>query len=367
MPRVWFTTTSHDAWRRAHLRGDRRVWPDAPIYTTLYSRDGTDGRFTGRECTPPIFRARRAAARLPAAAAPLPARGGAAPCVRARCRAVEQQRVRPWREAEGRRRPHLLLPQPVPLRMARGELTLREAPAFARPVVRRMLDRIRRWDLEAAARVTHYIANSEVTRERIHAAYGRDASVIHPPVEIEWLEPGTPEDFFLVVTELAPHKRVHVALEAARLAGKQIKVVGAGPELARLRSSVRRQRRVPGARLSRRAGTPVPACACSRGAQRRRVRHRCCRGTGCRQAGGGPGCWRYPRNGRKRRDRRTVGGLERTHVCRGPPTGRLRGLLADNDTRTRRAVLYTAVRPAFHRRGRGPGRPPPESVHQTPR
>ena len=86
-------------------------------------------------------------------------------------------------------------------------------------------------------RVTHYIANSEITRERIHACYGRDANVIHPPVEIGWLEPGTPEDFFLVVTELAPHKRVHIALEAARLAGKRIKVVGAGPELARLRST----------------------------------------------------------------------------------------------------------------------------------
>jgi glycosyltransferase involved in cell wall biosynthesis len=99
-----------------------------------------------------------------------------------------------------------------------------------------MLERIRRWDLAAAARVTHYIANSELTRERIHAAYGRDATIIHPPVEIDWLKPGTPEDFFLVVTELAPHKRVHVALEAARLAGKRIKVAGAGPELPRLRS-----------------------------------------------------------------------------------------------------------------------------------
>jgi glycosyltransferase involved in cell wall biosynthesis len=100
-----------------------------------------------------------------------------------------------------------------------------------------MLDRIRRWDLAASKRVTHYIANSELTRERIHAFYRRDAGVIHPPVEIDWLEPGTPEDFFLVVTELAPHKRVHIALEAARLAGKRIKVAGEGPELARLRST----------------------------------------------------------------------------------------------------------------------------------
>jgi len=117
------------------------------------------------------------------------------------------------------------------------DLALREAPAPARPLLRRALDRQRRWDLAAAARVTHYIANSQITKERIHAYYGRDASVIHPPVETTWLEPGTPEDFLLVVTELAPHKRVDIALEAARLAGRPIKVVGTGPELARLRST----------------------------------------------------------------------------------------------------------------------------------
>src|SRR5204863_7225006 len=40
----------------------------------------------------------------------------------------------------------------------------------------------------------------------------------------------------LVVAELVPHKRVDVALEAARRAGRPIKVIGEGPELARLRS-----------------------------------------------------------------------------------------------------------------------------------
>ena len=187
-------------------------WPDAPIYTTLYSLEGTERRFASREVRTSYLQRLGVRQRGFRRLLPLyPARSRAAPCVGARPRRVEQQRVRPRREAEERRGPHLLLPQPVPLRMARERGRAERGAPWARPLVRRMLTRIRRWDLQAAARVTHYIANSELTRDRITRLYGRDATVIHPPVEIDWLEPGTPEDFFLVVTELAPHKRVHVA------------------------------------------------------------------------------------------------------------------------------------------------------------
>ena len=94
---------------------------------------------------------------------------------------------------------------------------------------------MRRWDLEAASRVTEYIAISEVSRERIRRAFGRDATVIHPPVETHRFAPGTPEDFFLIVSELVPHKRVEVALEAAERARVRVLVVGGGPDLERLR------------------------------------------------------------------------------------------------------------------------------------
>jgi glycosyltransferase involved in cell wall biosynthesis len=106
-----------------------------------------------------------------------------------------------------------------------------------RPVLGHMLDRIRRWDVEASRRVTHYIANSEVCRQRIGDAWGREASVVHPPVETRRFRIGVPEDFFLVVSELVAHKRVDAALEAARRAQRGVKVVGDGPEVDRLRSS----------------------------------------------------------------------------------------------------------------------------------
>ncbi len=114
------------------------------------------------------------------------------------------------------------------------ERALHALPTPVRPVIRRSLSRIRKWDLEASRRVTHYVAISELTRERIRRFYGRDASIVHPPVDVERFSPGEPGDYFLVVTEILPHKRVQNALEAARRAKLPIKVVGGGPDLPRL-------------------------------------------------------------------------------------------------------------------------------------
>jgi glycosyltransferase involved in cell wall biosynthesis len=93
---------------------------------------------------------------------------------------------------------------------------------------------MRRWDLSASQRVDSYIANAELTRERIKRFYGRDATVIHPPVETHRFAPGVPGDSLLVVSELVAHKRVHVALEAARRAAAPICIVGSGPDHAAL-------------------------------------------------------------------------------------------------------------------------------------
>jgi glycosyltransferase involved in cell wall biosynthesis len=110
------------------------------------------------------------------------------------------------------------------------ERALAETPAPLRPLLRWQLGRIRKWDLAASRRVDAYIAISNLSRERIERYYGRDAVVIHPPVETHRFHPGTPEDAFLVVSEIVRHKRVHVALEAARRARVPIRIVGSGPD-----------------------------------------------------------------------------------------------------------------------------------------
>lgn len=114
------------------------------------------------------------------------------------------------------------------------ERAIAECPAPARPLLRRSLRRIRAWDLAAARGVTHYVANSRITQERIRQIYDRDAQIVHPPVAVERFSIGEPEDFVLFVGQIVRHKRVDVAIEAARLARRPIKVVGDGPELRQL-------------------------------------------------------------------------------------------------------------------------------------
>jgi glycosyltransferase involved in cell wall biosynthesis len=111
---------------------------------------------------------------------------------------------------------------------------LQETPPALRPVARHLIRRIRRWDLGAARGVTHFIANSQLTRRRIQEFWDREANVVHPPVDVDRFHPANPEDYFLVVGELVRHKRVETALEAARKARCNIKVVGTGPDLSRL-------------------------------------------------------------------------------------------------------------------------------------
>ncbi|MEA2152857.1 MAG: hypothetical protein QOI18_1090, partial [Solirubrobacteraceae bacterium] len=111
---------------------------------------------------------------------------------------------------------------------------LSEVPAPLRLALRVQLARMRRRDVAASRLVDSYIANARVTQERIKSFYGRDSTVIHPPVETHRFSAGQPGDALLVVSELVTHKRVNIALEAASRAGAPIEVVGSGPDHAAL-------------------------------------------------------------------------------------------------------------------------------------
>lgn len=95
---------------------------------------------------------------------------------------------------------------------------------------------VRRFDYNAARRVTHFIANSRFVQKRIRECYGREANVIYPPVSVDAFCPNRPaEDYYLVVSELVPYKRVDLAVEAFNQLGKKLIVIGDGPESATLR------------------------------------------------------------------------------------------------------------------------------------
>jgi len=128
------------------------------------------------------------------------------------------------------------------------------------PVVRRLLPmvtgRLRRWDLATASRPTLYLANSTTVAARIAQAYHRSARVVFPPVETDRLRPaGEPGEHFLVVSRLVSYKRIDLAVEAFTRMAKPLLVVGDGPARRALERSagptVRFLGRLPDAEVAR--------------------------------------------------------------------------------------------------------------------
>jgi glycosyltransferase involved in cell wall biosynthesis len=117
---------------------------------------------------------------------------------------------------------------------ARDE-TLNQRGALQRTALRMVFQRWRQWDWIAAQRVDRYIANSETTRRRIRRYFGRESDVVYPPVETARFTPGPVSDFYVVLSELMPHKRIHLAVEAFNRLRLPLVVIGNGPDARRLR------------------------------------------------------------------------------------------------------------------------------------
>jgi glycosyltransferase involved in cell wall biosynthesis len=104
--------------------------------------------------------------------------------------------------------------------------------ALARPV----LGWLARWDRATANRVDAFAANSRFVAGRIERYYNRQASVLYPPVDTQFFTPvsSPAQPYFLVVSALVPYKRLEIAIGAAQQLGVPLKIVGTGPDLARL-------------------------------------------------------------------------------------------------------------------------------------
>lgn len=211
------------------------LFPRAPVFTLLYDEQGTNERFAGHAViTSPLQRLgvrqsnfRRLLPLYPSAVGRL--RLGPSELVLSSSSAF----------AHGVRVPegaiHLCYCY-TPFRYAwyEQDRALAETPLLLRRALRSQLRRIRRWDLAASRKVDAYFAISRLSQERIKRYYGRDSTIIHPPVETSRFAPGEPGDALLIVSELVRHKRLQVALEAARRAHAPIRVVGSGPQHAAL-------------------------------------------------------------------------------------------------------------------------------------
>jgi glycosyltransferase involved in cell wall biosynthesis len=226
------------------LRGAERMvlamcelWPEADVYTAVYDPKGTDGRFEHRDVRASFLQRLRPNSRTFRTLLPLyPA-------------AIESfdfsgydlvvSSSSAWAHA-------LICDESTlhlcychnPFRYAwndRDRTLAERRDPFSRAALRALFRRWRQWDWIAAQRVDRYLANSRATQKRISTYFGRDSSVVYPPVETGRFAPGPVGDYYLVLSELMPHKQIGVAVEAFNRLGRRLVVVGDGPDARRLR------------------------------------------------------------------------------------------------------------------------------------
>ena len=102
-----------------------------------------------------------------------------------------------------------------------------------------LLARLRRWDRAASERVDHFVAISAHIAARIRRCYGRDATVIYPPVAVAHRDAATQRaSSYLTVSQLVPYKRVDLLIDAFRhMPERELVVIGDGPLRRNLQAS----------------------------------------------------------------------------------------------------------------------------------
>jgi glycosyltransferase involved in cell wall biosynthesis len=112
-------------------------------------------------------------------------------------------------------------------------------------LVRPLLDRLREWDRRTAVRVDRFAANSHYIAERIRRAYGRESTVIYPPVDVQYFSPEDPaiaprrREYHVTASRWVPYKRVDLIVAAFAQMRRPLVVVGEGPEDANVRRHAR--------------------------------------------------------------------------------------------------------------------------------
>lgn len=226
------------------IRGAERVflelchmWPEADIYTAVYDERGTERRFADRTIHSSFLQRFRPSANTFRALLPLyPA-------------AIESFDFRDYDVvvSSSSAWAHAILCDEAtvhvsychnPFRYAwndRERTLSRRRDPFTRAFLRAAFSRWRQWDWIAAQRTNRYVANSRTTQARIRAYFGREAAIVHPPVDTSRFTPGRVGDHYVVVSELMPHKEIDIAIEAFNYLRLPLVVIGDGPDARRLR------------------------------------------------------------------------------------------------------------------------------------
>ncbi len=214
-----------------------RLWPDADIFTAVYDETGTEGRFAGRRIHTSFVQRLRPSARTFRTWLPLYPSAIESFDLSAYDLVVSSSSA--WAHAvlPGEGALHVSYCH-NPFRYAwndREQTLARARGAVTRIALCEIFRWWRQWDWIAAQRVNRYLANSRTTQERIRSYFGREAHVVHPPIDTARFAPGRVGDYYAVISELMPHKGIDVAIQAFNRLCRPLVVVGDGPDYRHLR------------------------------------------------------------------------------------------------------------------------------------
>ncbi|MBP7991174.1 MAG: glycosyltransferase family 4 protein [Rhodocyclaceae bacterium] len=115
-------------------------------------------------------------------------------------------------------------------------------------LARWFLHKIRLWDVRTQFGVDEFLANSRFIARRIHRVYGRDATVIYPPVDVDAFSLcEVKDDFYLTASRMVPYKRMNLIVEAfATMPDKTLVVIGDGPDFDEIRAKATPNMRMMG-------------------------------------------------------------------------------------------------------------------------
>ncbi|MEI8203542.1 MAG: glycosyltransferase [Bacteroidota bacterium] len=114
------------------------------------------------------------------------------------------------------------------LRAAKTQLT--------KIVLKFFFEKLRKWDLKSSNRVDFFIANSFFVSDRIKRFFGRESTVIYPPVDVEMKQTSQErQDVYVSVSRLVTYKNVDLIVEAFRqLPELKLEIAGNGPMRKRI-------------------------------------------------------------------------------------------------------------------------------------
>ncbi len=208
------------------------IWPEAPIYTSIYRENSTFPEFRARDIRTsrlnglPVDQGFRTLFPLYAPAF------AAMPPIEAKVVIASSSGWAHYARVASAAL-HVVYCH-TPARWLIGRQ--RSVPALAYGLARPAFPLLRHFDRAAAGRADLYLTNSRNVQRKILELYGIRAEVLHPPVDTQRFTPTAGGDRLLTVSRLVDYKRIDLVIKAAKRLGIGLDIVGAGPMSAELRT-----------------------------------------------------------------------------------------------------------------------------------